>query len=75
MIFIKTFAKYVETRFDTSTYELDHHLKEKSKKVIGLVKDELCRIMNKFVRLRAKTHSYLVDDGSEDKKSKITGVS
>ena len=34
MIFIKTFAKYVETRFDTSTYELDHHLKEKRKKLL-----------------------------------------
>ena len=24
--------------------------------------------MKEFVRLRAKSHSYLVDDGSEDKK-------
>ena len=31
--------------------------------------------MKEFVRLRAKSHSYLVDDGSEDKKSKITSVS
>ena len=38
--------------------------------------DELGRkIMKEFVRLRAKTHSFLVDDGSEDKKSKIISVS
>ena len=26
--------------------------------------------MKEFVRLRAKSYSYLIDDGSEDKKSK-----
>ena len=26
--------------------------------------------MKKFVGLRAKTYSYLIDDGSEDKKAK-----
>ena len=37
------------------------------------MKDELCRkIMTKFVRLRAKTYSYLIDNGSEDKKAKGT---
>ena len=37
------------------------------------MKDELGgKIMIKFVRLRAKTHSYLIDDGSEDKKAKGT---
>ena len=37
------------------------------------MKDELGRgIMTKFVRLRAKTYSYLIDDGSEDKKAKGT---
>ena len=30
------------------------------------------KIMTKFVRLRAKTYSYLIDDGSEDKKAKGT---
>ena len=29
-------------------------------------------MMTKFVGLRAKTHSYLIDDGSEDKKAKDT---
>ena len=44
-------AEDVETRFDTSNYELDRPLpKEKNKKVIGLIKDELCgKIMTKFV--------------------------
>ena len=31
----------IETRFDTSKYELDHGIKEKIKNVIGLMKDEL----------------------------------
>ena len=51
--------------------QIDHCLKEINKKVIGLIKDESGRtIMKKIVRLRAKTYSYLIDDGSEDKKSK-----
>ena len=37
------------------------------------MKDELGgKIMTKFVGLKAKTQSYLKDDGSEDKKSKGT---
>ena len=47
--------------------------KEKNKKVIGLMKEQLGgKIMIKFVGLRAKTCSYLTDDGSEDKKAKGT---
>ena len=35
------------------------------------MKDELgCKIITEFVELRAKTYIYLIDDGSEDKKSK-----
>ena len=80
IIYIKTDAIYkdiaedVATRFDTSDYELDKPLsKIKNKKVIGLIKDDLGRkIMVKFVGLRAKTYSYLIDDGIEDKKAKDT---
>ena len=64
----------VETRFDTSNYELDRPLpKGKNKKVIGLMKGELGgKIVIKFVALRAKTYSYLIDEGTEDKKAKGT---
>ena len=62
----KGIAKDVETRFDTSNYELDRLLpKENNKKVIRLMKDDLDgKIMVKFGGLRAKTYSYLIDDGS-----------
>ena len=62
----KDIAKDVETRFDTSNYELDRLLpKENNKKVIRLMKDDLDgKIMVKFGGLRAKTYSYLIDDGS-----------
>ena len=47
--------------------------KAKDKKFIGLMKDESGRkIMANFVRLRAKTYSYLMDDGSEHRKAKGT---
>ena len=37
------------------------------------MKGELCgKIMKKFVGLGAKTYSYLIDDSSEDKKTKAT---
>ena len=37
------------------------------------MKDELGgKIMTKFVGLRAKTYSYLIDAGGEDKKAKVT---
>ena len=64
----------VKTKFDTSNYELDRPLaRGKSKKVTGLMKDELSgKIMAKLLGLRAKTYSYLIDDSSEDKKAKGT---
>ena len=67
-------AENVEVRFDTSNCDLDRSLrKAKNKKLVGLRKDELGgKIMEKFVGLRAKTYSYLVDDGREDKKAKGT---
>ena len=80
IVYIKTdgiykgIAEDVESRFYTSYYELDRPLpKGKYKKVIRLMKDELGgKIMTKFARLRVKTHSYLIDDCSEDKKVKGT---
>ena len=61
-----------ETRFDTSNFEIDRPLpKEKNKKVIGLMKDELGeKITKEFVGLRAKTYNYLKDNNDEDKKIK-----
>ena len=45
----------------------------KNKKVIGLMKDELGgKIITEFATLRPKTHSFLTDDGKEDKKAKGT---
>ena len=39
----------------------------KKQKVIGLMKDELgVKIKGEFAVLRAKTYSYLKDDGDED---------
>ena len=80
LVYIKTedlykdIAENIETRFDTSNYELDKPLpKGKNKKVIGFMKDELSeKIMIKIVRSRAKTYNYLIDDGSEAKKAKGT---
>ena len=86
IVYIKTDNIYkdivedVETRFDTSDYELECNSinkplpkGKKIKKVIGLMKDELGgKIMKKFVGLRAKTYSYLIDDVNENKKAKDT---
>ena len=70
----KDITEDVETRFDTSNFELYRPLpKGKNKKVVGLMKDELGgRIMKKFVGLTAKTYSYLEDNNDEDKKAKNT---
>ena len=77
IVYIKTddiyidIAEDVETTFYTSRNQLD--LKEKTKKITGLIKQQLgVKIETRFVRLRAKTCSYLIDDGSKDKKAKGT---
>ena len=70
----KDIAEGVETRFDTSNFELHKPFpKGKNKKVIGLIENELGeQIMKEFVGLRAKTYSYLKDNNDEDKKAKGT---
>ena len=52
----KATAEDVETRFDTSSFELDRPLpKGKNKEVFGLMKDELGgQIIKEFAGLRAK---------------------
>ena len=76
--FIEYIKTGVETRFETSSYQLDRLLpKGKNEKVITLMKDELGgKIITKIVRLRPKTYSYLIDDenNSEDKNAKDTKI-
>ena len=68
----KNIAEDVESRFDTSNYELDRPLpKGKNKKVIGSIKKELGRkITIKIVGLRAKTYNYLIHEVVKIKKQK-----
>ena len=49
----------VETKFDTSDYELERPLsKDKNKKVNGLMKNEIGRnVMTEFAALRPKPYS------------------
>ena len=48
---------------------IDHYLK-KNIKVIGLMKDELGgKIVTKFIRLRAKTYSYLMNIKNQKTKT------
>ena len=74
--FYKDIANDVEKKkwFDTSNYDNNRPLPTgKSKKVIGLFKDELGgKIMIEFVGLRAKTYAYLMDEDTEHKKAKGT---
>ena len=67
-------AKDVETRFDTSNYELKRPLSNgKNKKVIDLIKDKLSRkLTTAFATLKPKTYTYLIDDDDETKKARGT---
>ena len=58
----KNIVKDVDSRYDTSFYELNRPLlKGENKKVIVLMKDELDgTFMTKSVELRAKTYCYLI---------------
>ena len=68
------YANDAEKNYDTSNYTVERPLPiGKSKKVVGLMKDELGRkIMNDFIGLRPKCYSYSTDDGNVDKKAKGT---
>ena len=68
----KVIREDVETRFDTSSYELDKPLTKRNNwKIIGLIKYVLGgKTMTKLVGLKAKTYSYLTHDSSEEKKGK-----
>ena len=47
---------------------IDHCLNEKNKKSNQINESELGgKVITKFAGLSAKTYSYLIDDGSEDK--------
>ena len=78
MIHVKTKDIYednendIEKRFDRSNYEIFRPVPTgKFKKVIGLRKDKLDgKIMTKYVALRPKTYSYLINDGNSNKKAK-----
>ena len=59
--------------FDILNYEINRLLPIRIKNVIKLIRDELGRtIMTKFDNFMTKTYSYLIDDGSGDKKAKET---
>ena len=68
--FYKDISANVNKWFDTSNFNKnDNRPLEigKNKKVLGKFKDELGGIiMTKFVALRAKTYSYLIDDFKDD---------
>ena len=50
---------------------VDHYLQEKIKRLFLLMKDKLDKKNHdKFVALSARIYNYLIDDSSEDKKSK-----
>ena len=68
----KNIVENVETRFDTSNFELNRPLpKGKNKKVIGLMIDDLDgQITKEFVGLRVKTYGYLKDNNDVEKKGK-----
>ena len=74
-IFFEDINNDVKRWFDTSNY--DNNDKRSlpmgmNKKVIGLFKDQLGgKIMKEFCALRAKAYSYLMDNDSKKKKTKV----
>ena len=68
----KVIAEDVETRFVTSNFEIDIKLPKGKNEKSNWTNERWIRgqIMKVFVRLRAKTYSYLKDSNDEDKKKK-----
>ena len=68
--FNKVISAEVDKWFDTSNFNKnDNRTLEigKNKKVLGKFKDEIGgKIMTKFVALRAKTYSFLIDEYRDD---------
>ena len=63
----------LKKRFDILNYEINRPLPIRIKNVIKLMRDKLGRtIMTEFDNFMTKTYSYLIDDGSGDKKAKET---
>ena len=67
----KNIKEDVKIRFYTSNYELNRPLpKRRNENVIRLIKYKLGAESLKLIfALRAKTYSYLIDDGRNDKKA------
>ena len=76
--FYKDISADVDKWFDTSNFNKnDNRTLEigKNKKVLGKFKDEIGgKMMTKFVALRAKTYSFLIDEYTDEgyEKSKIS---
>ena len=74
--FFEDISNDVESWYDTSNYDKNDKIPlpiGKNKKVIGMFKDELGgKIIIEFCAPRAKTYTYLMDDGIEKKKAKGT---
>ena len=70
MMFTKILQKMLKLDLILQIMNLIHwYEKEKRKTMIGLMKDALLgTIIIEFVRIRSKIYTYLIDDGSEDKK-------
>ena len=68
--FYKDISADVDKWFDTSNFNKNDNRPleiRKNKKVLGKFKDELGgKIMTKFVALRAKTYSFLIDGFTDD---------
>ena len=68
--FSKDISADVDKWFDTSTFNKNDNRPleiDKNKKVLGEFKDEICgKIMTKFVALRAKAYSFLINEYTDE---------